>query len=58
MIDKVIPETTFDTEAAIIGTAVLYTGDPDDLVFVKMEVELTTHTAIPAGGLDLFFVRG
>ena len=35
---------------------VLNTGDSDDFVFVKMEVKLTTHPAIPAGGSDLFFV--
>jgi len=56
MMDIVIPETTLDTETAVIGFAVLYTGDSDDLVFIKMEINLTTHTAIPAGSLDFFFV--
>jgi hypothetical protein len=57
MIHKIKPETTLDTEAAIIGTAILHTRDPDDLVFVKMEVELTSHPAIPTGGSDLLFIR-
>jgi hypothetical protein len=51
-------ETSLDTEAAVIGTGPLNAGDPDDLVVVEMKIKLTTHTAIPARGSDLVFVRG
>jgi hypothetical protein len=58
MMNKFISETTLDTEAAIVGPAFLYAAGSDDLVFVKVEVKLTAHTTIPAGGSDLLFVRG
>jgi hypothetical protein len=55
-VNKIKTESALGTEASVIGTDILNTGNPGNLIIVDMEIELATHTTIGAGGLDLFFL--